>query len=113
MSKIFVIIILILLPFVATKIIADKKRKDDEDYILAKNEIISILRKFYVSGDFKNLANDISKQDSEDEKTDILIRKAIYIKTELENGMIGSKKIPDEIWLKLKSDLTTTILGIK
>lgn len=113
MSRIFVIIILILLPFVATKIIADKKRKEDEDYILAKNEIISMLRKFYVSGDFKNLANDIEKQRTEDEKTDILIRKVIYIKTELDNGMIGNKKIPNEIWLKLKSDLTTTIEGIK
>lgn len=104
---------MILLPFVATKIIADKKRKEDEDYILAKNEIISMLRKFYVSGDFKNLANDIEKQRTEDEKTDILIRKVIYIKTELDNGMIGNKKIPNEIWLKLKSDLTTTIEGIK
>ena len=113
MSRIFVIIILILLPFVATKIIADKKRKEDEDYILAKNEIISMLRKFYVSGDFKNLASDIQKQGTEDEKTDILIRKVIYIKTELDNGMVGSKKIPNEIWLKLKSDLTTTIEGIK
>lgn len=113
MGRIFVIIILILLPFVATKIIADKKRKEDEDYILAKNEIISMLRKFYVSGDFKNLASDMSKQETEDEKTDILIRKVIYIKTELENGMVGKKKIPNEIWLKLKSDLTTTIQGIK
>lgn len=72
-----------------------------------------MLRKFYVSGDFKNLANDIEKQRTEDEKTDILIRKVIYIKTELDNGMIGNKKIPNEIWLKLKSDLTTTIEGIK
>lgn len=113
MGRIFIILILVLLPFVASKIISDTKKREDEDYILAKNEIISILRKFYVSGDFKNLASDISKVSSEDEKTDILIRKAIFIKTQLDDGMIGDRKIPESVWLKIKSDLTTTIQGIK
>jgi len=27
--------------------------------------------------------------------------------------MIGDRKIPESVWLKIKSDLTTTIQGIK
>jgi len=46
---------------------------------------------------------------SGEDRTNILIRKAIFEKLSLENGMVGNTKIPNEVWIKLRNDLTENI----
>lgn len=111
MKKAVVISLLILLPIFVFRYINTQRRKEEEIYRKAKEEIIRKLQTYYISGGgggFKNLAEDMTGHTGED-RTNILIRKAIFEKLSLENGMVGNTKIPNEVWIKLRNDLTESI----
>ena len=111
MKKAIVISILILLPIFVFRYINAQRRKEEELYRKAKEEIIRKLQTYYSyggGGGFLNLAEDMTGLTKE-ERTKILIRKVIFEKLSIENGMAGNTQIPNEIWIKVRNDLTEKV----
>lgn len=111
MKKTIVIFILILLPIFVFRYINAQRRKEEELYKKAKEEILRKLQTYYSyggGGGFLNLAEDMTGLTGE-ERTNILIRKVIFEKLSIENGMAGNTKIPNEIWIKVRNDLTEKV----
>ena len=105
MKKAIVISLLIILPLLVYRFIKAQNKREEEMYIKAKKEILRMLQNFYVAGDYNNLAQDMTGKDAKG-KTDILIRKAIFIKMEIDKGKVGNEVIPQNVWIKLRYDLT-------
>ena len=111
MKKAIVISILILLPIFVFRYINAQRRKEEELYRKGKEEIVRKLQTYYSyggGGGFLNLAEDMTGLTGE-ERTNILIRKVIFEKLSIENGMAGNTKIPNEIWIKVRNDLTEKV----